>query len=69
MARTPEPKKINYNQFSPQNQYNINIYVNNLNNSYNSLSKENQNIQSPKSIKQISYLYNSNEYNSNLIFY
>ena len=31
MARTPEPKKINYNQFSPQNQYNINIYVNNLN--------------------------------------
>ena len=66
MARTPEPKKINYNQFSPQNQYNINIYVNNLNNSYNSLSKENQNIQSPKSIKQISYLYNSNEYNSNI---
>ena len=66
MARTPEPKKINYNQFSPQNQYNINIYVNNLNNSYNSLAKEIQNIESPKRIKNAAYPYNNNEYNSYL---
>ena len=49
LAKTPEPKKINYNEYHSKNQYNINIFVNNSNNYNNSLQNQ---FGSPKKIKQ-----------------
>ena len=49
LAKTPEPKKINYNEYHSKNQYNINIFVNNSNNYNNSLQNH---FGSPKKIKQ-----------------
>ena len=48
MAKTPEPKKINYNEYHSQNQYNINIFVNNSNNYKNSFQNQNYQFGSPK---------------------
>ena len=52
MAKTPEPKKINYNEYHSKNQYNINIFVNNSNNYNNSLQNQKYQFGSPKKIKQ-----------------
>ena len=52
MAKTPEPKKINYNEYHSKNQYNINIFVNNSNNYNNSLQNQKYQFESPKKIKQ-----------------
>ena len=52
MAKTPEPKKINYNEYHSKNQYNINIFVNNSNNYNNSLQNQKYQFGSPKNIKQ-----------------
>ena len=52
MAKTPEPKKINYNEYHSKNQYNINIFVNNSNNYNNSLQNQKYQFGSPKIIKQ-----------------
>ena len=65
MAKTPEPKKINYNEYHSQNQYNINIYVNNSNNAFNSIENQKLNFNSPKRIKQNPNAYNNkNQYNN-----
>ena len=69
MAKTPEPKKINFNEYHSQNQYNINIYVNNPNNSYNSIENPKQNFGSPNQIKHIQNAYNYKNPNNNIIFY
>ena len=67
MAKTPEPKKINYNEYHSQNQYNINIFVNNSNNYKNSFQNQNYQFGSPKKIKQQSpYLYKSPSDNNNI---
>ena len=68
MAKTPEPKKINFNEYHSQNQYNINIYVNNPNNSYNSIENPKQNFGSPNQIKQIQNAYNYKNPNNNIKF-
>ena len=52
MAKTPEPKKINYNEYHSKNQYNINIFVNNSNNYNNSLQNQKFQFGSPNKIKQ-----------------
>ena len=65
-AKTPEPKKINFNEYHSQNQYNINIFVNNSNNPYNSLVNENHHFGSPKKIKQNPYAYKNINKNNNL---
>ena len=52
MAKTPEPKKINYNEYHSKNQYNINIFVNNSNNYNNSLQNQKYQFGSRKKIKQ-----------------
>ena len=52
MAKTPEPKKINYNEYHSKNQYNINIFVNNSKNYNNSLQNQKYQFGSPKKIKQ-----------------
>ena len=52
MAKTPEPKKINYNEYHSKNQYNINIFVNNSNNYNNSFQNQKYQFESPKKIKQ-----------------
>ena len=53
LAKTPEPKKINFNEYHSQNQYNINIYVNNTNNSNNSTINQNKNFENQRRIKLI----------------
>ena len=53
LAKTPEPKKINFNEYHSQNQYNINIYVNNTNNTNNSTINQNQNFENQRRIKLI----------------
>ena len=53
LAKTPEPKKINFNEYHSQNQYNINIYVNNTNNSNNSTIIQNKNFENQRRIKLI----------------
>jgi len=58
IAKTPEPKQINYNEYHSKNHYNINIYVNNPNNQFNSLEAQKPNFQSPKRIKPIQNAYN-----------
>ena len=50
MAKTPEPKKINYNEYHSKNQYNINIFVNNSNNYNNSLQNQKYQFGSPKKL-------------------
>ena len=65
MAKTPEPKKINFNEYHSQNQYNINIYVNNPNNAYNSFEYPKQSFESPNKIKHIQNVHNNkNQYNN-----
>ena len=66
LAKTPEPKKINFNEYHSQNQYNINIFVNNSNNQYNSLLNEKHHFGSPKKIKQDPYAYKNINRNNNL---
>ena len=58
LAKTPEPKNFKYNEYHSQNQYNINIYVNNSNNAINSIENQKQSFESPKKIKQIPNIYN-----------
>ena len=53
LAKTPEPKKINFNEYHSQNQYNINIYVNNTNNTNNSTINQNKNFENQRRIKLI----------------
>ena len=53
LAKTPEPKKINFNEYHSQNQYNINIYVNNTNNTNNSTINQSQNFENQRRIKLI----------------
>ena len=53
LAKTPEPKRINFNEYHSQNQYNINIYVNNTNNSNNSTINQNKNFENQRRIKLI----------------
>ena len=53
LAKTPEQKKINFNEYHSQNQYNINIYVNNTNNSNNSTINQNKNFENQRRIKLI----------------
>ena len=52
MAKTPEPKKINYNEYHSKNQYNINIFVNNSKNYNNSLQNQKYQFGNPNKIKQ-----------------
>ena len=53
LAKTPEPKKINFNEYHSQNQYNINIYINNTNSSNNSTINQNKNFENQRRIKLI----------------
>ena len=65
IAKTPEPKKINYNEYHSQNQYNINIYVNNSNSAYNYISNQKPSFGSPERIKPIqNRQINQNPYNN-----
>ena len=65
-AKTPEPKEINYNEYHSQNQYNINIYVNNPNNSLNSHENQKQSFPSPKRIKPVQRYYKVKNNNDNI---
>ena len=53
LAKTQKTKKINFNEYHSQNQYNINIYVNNTNNSNNSTINQNKNFENQRRIKLI----------------
>ena len=66
IAKTPEPKQINYNEYHSKNHYNINIYVNNPNNQFNSLEAQKPNFQSPKRIKPIQNAYNIKNIHDNI---